>query len=187
MIRALKNGPTFAQWGDFRSEKNILQYFENARLFRLLLEWEPKCDEPLLERLRLKIYPYFVDNPPPLAWEDCSVNPCPTQYKWHLEDWGDCSKSCGGGIQRRKKICAGKDMISTSWKLCKEEPPITRKRYGNDNNYIFIVKIKIDNNRICGNFLLIEWLHHSDCSWTHLFWKEVSLGELVLNDVERNY
>lgn len=100
---------------------------------------EPKCDEPLLERLRLKIYPYFVDNPPPLAWEDCSVNPCPTQYKWHVEDWGDCSKSCGGGIQRRKKICTGKDMISTSWKLCKEEPPITRKRYGNDNLIISLL------------------------------------------------
>lgn len=71
---------------------------------------------------------FCEDNPPPLAWEDCSVNPCPAQYKWHVEDWGDCSKSCGGGIQRRKKICAGKDMISTSWKLCKEEPPITRKR-----------------------------------------------------------
>lgn len=40
MISALKNGPTFAQWGDFRSEKNILQYFEKARLFRLLLEWD---------------------------------------------------------------------------------------------------------------------------------------------------
>ncbi|PFX18966.1 Zinc metalloproteinase nas-13 [Stylophora pistillata] len=71
---------------------------------------------------------FCEDNSPPLAWQDCNVNPCPSQYKWHVGDWGDCSKSCGGGIQRRRKICTGKDMISTSWKLCREEPPITRKR-----------------------------------------------------------
>ena len=127
MDRPLRSEGIFAQKKIFRKSKVVSITFRMRQIY----EQNVKEIDPL--------EPYFVDNPPPLAWEDCSVNPCPTQYKWHVEDWGDCSKSCGGGIQRRKKICAGKDMISTSWKLCKEEPPITRKRYGHDNLIISLL------------------------------------------------
>jgi len=67
------------------------------------------------------------DNPP-LAWEDCNKKPCPSQYKWHTGDWGECSKTCGGGIKRRTKMCAGNDMIPTSWKLCKGDAPVTKMK-----------------------------------------------------------
>ncbi|KAM7437913.1 hypothetical protein ABFA07_012522 [Porites harrisoni] len=65
---------------------------------------------------------------PPLAWQNCNVAACPSQYKWHMGDWGKCSKTCGGGLKRRTKKCAGKDMISTSWKLCKGHEPVTKMK-----------------------------------------------------------
>ncbi|KAJ7392901.1 hypothetical protein OS493_008138 [Desmophyllum pertusum] len=70
----------------------------------------------------------FCEDSPPIAWKDCNVEPCPSHYKWHVGNWRDCSRTCGGGIKRRKKMCAGKDMISTSWKLCKNQSPITKKK-----------------------------------------------------------
>lgn len=70
---------------------------------------------------------YCIDSPP-LAWQNCSVEACPSQYKWHVGDWGKCSKTCGGGLKRRTKNCAGKDMISTSWKLCKGNEPVTKMK-----------------------------------------------------------
>ena len=70
---------------------------------------------------------YCIDSPP-LAWQNCSVEACPSQYKWHVGDWGKCSKTCGGGLKRRTKKCAGKDMISTSWKLCKGHEPVTKMK-----------------------------------------------------------
>ena len=70
---------------------------------------------------------YCIDSPP-LAWQNCNVAACPSQYKWHMGDWGKCSKTCGGGLKRRTKKCAGKDMISTSWKLCKGHEPVTKMK-----------------------------------------------------------
>ena len=70
---------------------------------------------------------YSIDSPP-LAWQNCNVGACPSQYKWHMGDWGKCSKTCGGGLKRRTKKCAGKDMISTSWKLCKGHAPVTKMK-----------------------------------------------------------
>ena len=70
---------------------------------------------------------YCIDSPP-LAWQNCNVAACPSQYKWHMGDWGKCSKTCGGGLKRRTKKCAGKDVISTSWKLCKGHEPVTKMK-----------------------------------------------------------
>ena len=70
---------------------------------------------------------YCIDSLP-LAWQNCNVEACPSQYKWHVGDWGKCSKTCGGGLKRRTKKCAGKDMISTSWKLCKGHEPVTKMK-----------------------------------------------------------
>ena len=70
---------------------------------------------------------YSIDSPP-LAWQNCNVEACPSQYKWHVGDWGKCSKTCGGGLKRRTKKCAGKDMISTLWKLCKGHEPVTKMK-----------------------------------------------------------
>ena len=67
-------------------------------------------------------------DPPPAAWQKCNVNPCPSEYKWHVGDWQDCSRTCGGGTKRRTKMCAGKDMIPTSWKLCKDKAPVTAQK-----------------------------------------------------------
>ena len=70
---------------------------------------------------------YCIDSPP-LAWQNCNVEACPSQYKWHVGDWGKCSKTCGEELKRRTKKCAGKDMISTSWKLCKGHEPVTKMK-----------------------------------------------------------
>ncbi|KAL9972526.1 hypothetical protein ACROYT_G018849 [Oculina patagonica] len=75
-----------------------------------------------------KVDDSLCEDAPPAAWKDCNVEPCPSHFKWHVGDWADCSRTCGGGIQRRTKMCAGKDMISTSWKLCKQKAPLTKKK-----------------------------------------------------------
>ena len=76
--------------------------------------------------LKPKLFSYI--DAPLLAWKNCNTKPCPSQYKWHAGDWGECSKTCGGGIKRRTKMCAGNDNVSTSWKLCKEDAPITKMK-----------------------------------------------------------
>lgn len=67
----------------------------------------------------------LCEDPPPAAWQECNAHPCPSEYKWHVGDWQDCSRTCGGGIKRRTKMCVGKNMTSTSWKLCKDKAPVT--------------------------------------------------------------
>ncbi|XP_014468093.1 PREDICTED: ADAMTS-like protein 3 isoform X2 [Dinoponera quadriceps] len=46
---------------------------------------------------------YMCPQPPPADRRYCNVWDCPV--KWSTGEWGKCSKSCGGGVKKRKVVC----------------------------------------------------------------------------------
>lgn len=40
---------------------------------------------------------------PDMSVVSCNPQPCPAT--WHVEDWGQCSRTCGGGLQTRRVTC----------------------------------------------------------------------------------
>ena len=57
---------------------------------------------------------------PPASSQFCSLSPCPAVYR--IGEWGQCSQSCSGGIQRRSVACeqiqATGNLIDVSLNLC---------------------------------------------------------------------
>ncbi|XP_034173183.2 ADAMTS-like no long nerve cord isoform X1 [Osmia lignaria lignaria] len=46
---------------------------------------------------------HMCPQPPPADRQYCNVLDCPV--KWSTGEWGKCSRSCGGGVKKRKVIC----------------------------------------------------------------------------------
>ncbi|XP_029074705.1 A disintegrin and metalloproteinase with thrombospondin motifs 12 isoform X4 [Monodon monoceros] len=46
----------------------------------------------------------FLAGPPPPLSMSCNLEPC---EEWQVEPWSQCSRSCGGGIQKRGVTCPG--------------------------------------------------------------------------------
>ncbi|XP_024611551.1 A disintegrin and metalloproteinase with thrombospondin motifs 12 isoform X2 [Neophocaena asiaeorientalis asiaeorientalis] len=46
----------------------------------------------------------FLAGPPPPVSMSCNLEPC---EEWQVEPWSQCSRSCGGGIQKRGVTCPG--------------------------------------------------------------------------------
>ncbi|XP_058797259.1 protein madd-4 isoform X2 [Phymastichus coffea] len=46
---------------------------------------------------------HMCPQPPPVDRQYCNVWDCPVE--WHVGDWGKCSKTCDGGVKRRKVSC----------------------------------------------------------------------------------
>ncbi|ESO98336.1 hypothetical protein LOTGIDRAFT_213961 [Lottia gigantea] len=66
----------------------------------------------------------------------CSKSPCPA--RWETSNWGECSKKCGGGKQKRtircwQKISQDKD-IKIKPRFCKHIPKQSKKRYCNQHD-----------------------------------------------------
>uniref|UniRef100_A0A3Q4MH58 Uncharacterized protein n=1 Tax=Neolamprologus brichardi TaxID=32507 RepID=A0A3Q4MH58_NEOBR len=45
----------------------------------------------------------YCQNPKPSPLQACNRFDCPPM--WDTHDWGQCSQSCGGGVQRRQVLC----------------------------------------------------------------------------------
>lgn len=40
--------------------------------------------------------------------DNCFLKECPVDGRWHSwTTWGSCSKTCGGGVQQRQRVCEG--------------------------------------------------------------------------------
>ncbi|XP_033830993.1 adhesion G protein-coupled receptor B1-like [Periophthalmus magnuspinnatus] len=40
--------------------------------------------------------------------DNCFLKECPVDGRWHAwTTWGSCSKTCGGGVQQRQRVCEG--------------------------------------------------------------------------------
>lgn len=54
----------------------------------------------------------------PATQQVCNTQACPVEdeptYSWQYDEWGDCSVSCGGGIQTRDVYCIG-SLDEESW------------------------------------------------------------------------
>ncbi|XP_057396903.1 A disintegrin and metalloproteinase with thrombospondin motifs 12 isoform X1 [Balaenoptera acutorostrata] len=46
----------------------------------------------------------FLAGPPPPLSMSCNLEPC---EEWQVEPWSQCSRSCGGGVQKRGVTCPG--------------------------------------------------------------------------------
>ncbi|KAL2099296.1 hypothetical protein ACEWY4_005776 [Coilia grayii] len=42
----------------------------------------------------------------PPTVQSCQMPACPLLVRWHVGDWGLCSKSCGSGLRERQVICS---------------------------------------------------------------------------------
>lgn len=58
-------------------------------------------------------------------------------YRWMLGDWTACSKTCGGGIQKRVPVCRqeSKGLVDEElcWSFARNEPPNEKQRTCNED------------------------------------------------------
>ncbi|MEE6503271.1 hypothetical protein FKM82_004785 [Ascaphus truei] len=68
----------------------------------------------------------------PSALQACNQIDCPPA--WHTEDWQQCSRTCGGGVQNRKVVCkqllADGSFLKLSDELCQAQQPASNKPCG---------------------------------------------------------
>lgn len=72
-----------------------------------------------------KVVPNRTCPPPyPKNQRNCNQHACVT-YRWTINSWGKCSRSCGGGLQVRGTNCVrNTDNARVSPSLCKEKEPV---------------------------------------------------------------
>uniref|UniRef100_A0A452RVF6 Uncharacterized protein n=1 Tax=Ursus americanus TaxID=9643 RepID=A0A452RVF6_URSAM len=80
-------------------------------------EWSPwslcssTCGRGFRDRTRTCRPPQFGGNPcegPEKQTKFCNIALCPVDGKWQSwASWGGCSVTCGGGTQRRERVCSG--------------------------------------------------------------------------------
>ncbi|MEJ1271647.1 adhesion G protein-coupled receptor B1 [Cricetulus griseus] len=80
-------------------------------------EWSPwslcssTCGRGFRDRTRTCRPPQFGGNPcegPEKQTKFCNIALCPVDGKWQAwASWGSCSVTCGGGSQRRERVCSG--------------------------------------------------------------------------------
>uniref|UniRef100_W5N748 Papilin n=1 Tax=Lepisosteus oculatus TaxID=7918 RepID=W5N748_LEPOC len=56
--------------------------------------------------------------PKPETVRTCQRQGCPREIRWHIGDWGLCSKSCDVGLRERQVICADRDRNFYNGELC---------------------------------------------------------------------
>ncbi|KAK5883478.1 hypothetical protein CesoFtcFv8_000271 [Champsocephalus esox] len=69
------------------------------------------CSNGTMQRMRECNGPSYGGSECHGSWKDstnCFLKDCPVDGRWHAwTSWGSCSKTCGGGIQQRQRVCEG--------------------------------------------------------------------------------
>jgi len=75
-------------------------------------------------RSKNKVVPNRICPPPyPKNFRTCNDHPCVT-YRWTIDNWGKCSRSCGGGLQARVTNCVrNNDNVRVNARYCKKKAP----------------------------------------------------------------
>ncbi|XP_077362631.1 adhesion G protein-coupled receptor B1-like isoform X2 [Festucalex cinctus] len=76
--------------------------------------WSPcsaSCSNGTMQRTRECNGPSYGGSECHGSWKEainCFLKECPVDGRWHAwSSWGSCSKTCGGGIQQRQRVCDG--------------------------------------------------------------------------------
>ena len=75
-------------------------------------------------RSKNKVVPNRICPPPyPKNSRTCNDHPCIT-YRWTIDNWGKCSRFCGGGLQARVTNCVrNNDNVRVNARYCKKKAP----------------------------------------------------------------
>uniref|UniRef100_A0A8C8DMA1 Adhesion G protein-coupled receptor B1b n=1 Tax=Oryzias sinensis TaxID=183150 RepID=A0A8C8DMA1_9TELE len=69
------------------------------------------CSNGTMQRTRECNGPSYGGSECHGSWKEsanCFLKECPVDGRWHSwSSWGSCSKTCGGGIQQRQRVCEG--------------------------------------------------------------------------------
>ncbi|XP_073682749.1 papilin isoform X2 [Garra rufa] len=67
--------------------------------------------------------------PKPPRTQACEMPVCRSPIRWHIGDWGMCSKSCGSGLRERQVICSDRQRNLYRVEECqsKPKPPTVEK------------------------------------------------------------
>uniref|UniRef100_A0A3Q3QH83 Adhesion G protein-coupled receptor B1b n=1 Tax=Monopterus albus TaxID=43700 RepID=A0A3Q3QH83_MONAL len=69
------------------------------------------CSNGTMQRTRECNGPSYGGSECHGSWKEtinCFLKECPVDGRWHAwSSWGSCSKTCGGGIQQRQRVCEG--------------------------------------------------------------------------------
>nr|XP_057903124.1 adhesion G protein-coupled receptor B1-like isoform X3 [Doryrhamphus excisus] len=76
--------------------------------------WSPcsaSCSNGTMQRTRECNGPSYGGSECHGSWKEavnCFLKECPVDGRWHAwTSWGSCSKTCGGGVQQRQRLCEG--------------------------------------------------------------------------------
>ncbi|XP_019744473.1 brain-specific angiogenesis inhibitor 1-like isoform X3 [Hippocampus comes] len=76
--------------------------------------WSPcsaSCSNGTMQRTRECNGPSYGGSECHGSWKEainCFQKECPVDGRWHAwSSWGSCSKTCGGGVQQRQRVCEG--------------------------------------------------------------------------------
>uniref|UniRef100_A0A8C4QUG6 PLAC domain-containing protein n=1 Tax=Eptatretus burgeri TaxID=7764 RepID=A0A8C4QUG6_EPTBU len=62
---------------------------------------------------------------PPMVPTECNNHACPPS--WQVGEWTPCSRSCGGGKEKREALCLGGDGLPLKEKSCLNRKPPTQR------------------------------------------------------------
>uniref|UniRef100_A0A8C2ZN93 Adhesion G protein-coupled receptor B1 n=1 Tax=Cyclopterus lumpus TaxID=8103 RepID=A0A8C2ZN93_CYCLU len=69
------------------------------------------CSNGTMQRIRECNGPSYGGSECHGSWKDsatCFLKECPVDGRWHAwSSWSSCSKTCGGGLQKRQRVCEG--------------------------------------------------------------------------------
>src|ERR1044072_3961672 len=67
----------------------------------------------------------WCEGPRPSGVASCNMQACTGAYAWNWNDYGDCSKTCGGGTKTRTVICQDQSGATVNDNLCPPPKPAT--------------------------------------------------------------